>query len=754
MALQNIRTSSAPGKDGITNSMLRNLDDQSIAQITDYFNKCWKEGTLPQSWRHAKIVFIPKPNKPLTISNLRPISLTSCLGKLLEHVALNRLTQHMHDHNLYPHSMVGFRPCLSAQDAMLQLTHGILDPLIPAHTKAVLALDLTKAFDRVEHRAIMAALSPLNVGVRMYAYIQAFLSGRTAEVHMGPHASPPYTLSGVGTPQGSVLSPFLFNATLIPLARALHNIPHLHHTLYADDITLWTTHGSDGNIEETLQTAANITQQHAQSIGLSCSPEKSELLLIRPSPRTLPTAPITVTLDGRPIPEVDTIRILGLHIQNNGRNTFTIRKLKRVTDALSHLVRRVSGKHYGMKEHDLRRLIHAFILSRFLFTIPYLRLRQEEIATLDAMLRKAYKVALHLPPNTQTTKLLQLGLHNTTHELTEAHRRAQYTRLAQTFTGRYILNTLNIHIPAADPTLLPIPRPIHTQIIVKPLPRNTHVTYHSARRKARAKALHKYYGSEEDAVWVDAACTGDDAAVAVVDRTLQPIATLHLPPASTPESSEEAAIALALAHTDARYVLSDSKTAILNFARGRVHESAFRILSSPTKNPARHVELIWVPAHSGNPGNEAANDHARGLINRAAAESESGSSRERMHSFNEMTQSYRAERQLYPPPHRSLKNFHQILWRRLQTRTLPSPYFLSRIYPGAYAPSCAQCTHPHATLTHILMECPADPPPRGPEPLTTWEEWETLLRSTDPAKQKIATDRAAHVMELHELMNA
>lgn len=67
--------------------------------------------------------------------------------------------------------MVGFRPRLSAQDAMLQLTHDILDPLIPAHTKAVLALDLTKAFDRVEHRAIMAALSPLNVGVRMYAYI-------------------------------------------------------------------------------------------------------------------------------------------------------------------------------------------------------------------------------------------------------------------------------------------------------------------------------------------------------------------------------------------------------------------------------------------------------------------------------------------------------------------------------------------------------------------------------------------------------
>ncbi|KAH7963659.1 hypothetical protein HPB52_022327 [Rhipicephalus sanguineus] len=56
--------------------------------------------------------------------------------------------------------MVDFRPRLATQDAMLQLTHDILASLIPAHTKAVLALDLTKAFDRVEHRAIMATLSP------------------------------------------------------------------------------------------------------------------------------------------------------------------------------------------------------------------------------------------------------------------------------------------------------------------------------------------------------------------------------------------------------------------------------------------------------------------------------------------------------------------------------------------------------------------------------------------------------------------
>lgn len=58
---------------------------------------------------------------------------------------------------------------------------------------------------------------------------------------------------------------------------------------------------------------------------------------------------------------------------------------------------------------------------------------------------------------------------------------------------------------------------------------------------------------------------------------------------------------------------------------------------------------------------------------------------------------------------------------------------------------------PDQELRALCVE--ADPPARGPELLATWEEWETLLRTTDPVRQKIAADWAAHVMELHELTN-
>ncbi|XP_070377130.1 uncharacterized protein [Dermacentor albipictus] len=91
VALHELNTRSAAGADLLTNKMLRNLDDASIEALTDYFNECWHSGKLPREWKTARTILIPKPGNPLDIGNLRPISLTSCVGKVLEHVVANRL---------------------------------------------------------------------------------------------------------------------------------------------------------------------------------------------------------------------------------------------------------------------------------------------------------------------------------------------------------------------------------------------------------------------------------------------------------------------------------------------------------------------------------------------------------------------------------------------------------------------------------------------------------------------------------------
>ncbi|KAG0432447.1 hypothetical protein HPB47_020835 [Ixodes persulcatus] len=70
------------------------------------------------------------------------------------------------------------------------------------------------------------------------------------------------------------------------------------------------------------------------------------------------------------------------------------------------------------------------------YALLYLQLYNAEKLKIEGLIRQAYKAALGLPTNTSTDKLLQLGLHNTLDEVTEAHRRMQELRLARTNAAR------------------------------------------------------------------------------------------------------------------------------------------------------------------------------------------------------------------------------------------------------------------------------------------------------------------------------
>lgn len=747
-AISQLKTTSAAGPDGVTNKMLRNLDLTSVMALTDLINKYWQDGEIPQEWKHARIIFIPKPGKKLITENLRPISLTSCLGKLMEHVVLNRLQGYEEDNNLLPPSMLGFRAHLSTQDVMLQLSEEVIPK--SSNTRAILGLDLNKAFDNVSHEAILTNLSRLNPGSRTFNYVRSFLDERTAEISIGGTISDPFRMGCRGTPQGSVLSPFLFNLALVELPKQLEAIPNLRHTLYADDITLWITTGNDGEIEETLQRAVDTIEAYVKAVGLECSHPKSELLIKRDIPRGQKSSPspanINVHVQGKVIKQVTSIRILGMIIQENRNNTQVIEKLNVSVHQTIRLIRRIANRRRGVKENDLCRLVQAFVISRMTYALPYLQLYNAEKLKIEGLIRQAYKAALGLPINTSTNKLLQLGLHNTLDELTEAHRRMQELRLARTNAGRAVLRRLGINAAPLNAGTRKIPSNVRKTITVKPLPKNMHPAHHEGRRRARAQALAKKFEGRTDVVYVDAAAyvTPKKAyAIAAVTEEGQLVANATVPTNSS-EIAEEAAIALALTNSQARVIVSDSKAAIGNFAKGRISPISFGILKNYPKN-RQDVELVWVPAHTSNPGNEAAHDKARGSIGRAVDDnSDVGLTGDGLNTYHEITQHYRLERLTFPPPHKNLTKEQELLWRQLQTKTLPNPAVLSHAYPDRFKPDCSKCGG-KATVDHIFWDCPADPPPLSLQRLAHPGPWENLLLSSDLETQIQAVTRAQEV---------
>ncbi|XP_072145083.1 putative nicotine oxidoreductase [Dermacentor andersoni] len=173
----------------------------------------------------------------------------------MEHAVLARLTNDLEDRDMLPHTMLWFRRGLSTQDAMFQLKHHIVDN--PTQSiKSILALDLKKALDNVKHAAILESIRTLGQGERMYDYIPDFLTGRRARIAIGGLEPQDIGIGCTGTPQGSMISPMLFNLVLLGLSRKLAQIEGLHHSFSADDITLWVFKKNDSD-EQSLQAAVD-----------------------------------------------------------------------------------------------------------------------------------------------------------------------------------------------------------------------------------------------------------------------------------------------------------------------------------------------------------------------------------------------------------------------------------------------------------------------------------------------------------------
>ncbi|KAG0412466.1 hypothetical protein HPB47_010386 [Ixodes persulcatus] len=461
-ALDSLKRNASPGEDQITYQLLRNLDDTQLQQLLNYFNSAWQTGDIPAEWKHAIVTMIPKPNKTSEVKKLRPISLTSCTGKLLEKIVLTRLEWHLEHVKALPFTLFGYRKNISTQDCLLRIYNDLLQDKSTTQLRLLLSLDIYKAFDNVSHESILSTLRETQCGPRMYNYIRNFPSNRTATFKIPGHISIPFQLHQ-GVPQGSILSPTLFNLAMSKLPAKLDTIPHLKFSIYADDVTLWTNTGSPGQQEETLQHACDTDARYAISLGLACSPSdtpgyKSELLVISNCKNNPERQLVTVHLDGTPIPQRPQIKLLGLTIQNNDARDITISTLSKQINQITHILGRVSRHHRGLKESDMRRAIEALIYSLVLYHIPYTPLTNRQLKHLQAQLRKPTRLALGVPQYVPLEHLQQMDPFNTLEERVDLHRLGQQQRLTTSLQGRYILNSLGydtLHLPPIETTTPP-----------------------------------------------------------------------------------------------------------------------------------------------------------------------------------------------------------------------------------------------------------------------------------------------------------
>jgi len=166
-------------------------------------------GVIPREFKQTKIIAILKPEKPAdNPSSYRPIALLSVCYKLLERLLYNRIQPLIEDH--LPTEQGGFRKQRSCCDQVLALTTHIEVGFQNRLKTGVAFLDLSAAYDTVWKDGLIHKLYNTIPNGNVVKLIEGMLSNRKFRVFVGERNSK-FRILNDGLPQGSVLSPLLFN---------------------------------------------------------------------------------------------------------------------------------------------------------------------------------------------------------------------------------------------------------------------------------------------------------------------------------------------------------------------------------------------------------------------------------------------------------------------------------------------------------------------------------------------------------------
>ena len=303
--LSQINIYKAPGPDGLPNWVLRDFCTHLAGPVCAIFNASVREGFVPARWKEANVIPVPKVNPPRSIeSDLRPISLTATLGKLLESFVgswiLERVSNELDDRQY------GALKSRSTTHALVDMLHQWHSAVDRGQSVRTVFVDFAKAFDHVDHNVLVAKLTALGLPDIILRWMYSFLSHRRQRVKISDIVSEWLEMSA-GMPQGSYLGPLTF-VILIDSLR-LECTTHK----YVDDTTV-TEILNKADIS-CMQTYFDELVQQSTEANMNVNVRKTKEMLIGTA--ILKDPPLPVTLSGVPIERVVTFKVLGVHVASD-----------------------------------------------------------------------------------------------------------------------------------------------------------------------------------------------------------------------------------------------------------------------------------------------------------------------------------------------------------------------------------------------------------------------------------------------------
>ena len=368
-------------------------------------------GVFPASLKKCVIYpIIKKKNADReNLSNYRPITNVPFLSKILEQIAVIQTLNFLTSKGLLAKFQSAYRRFHSTETALLRVFNDILIS-IDRHQEVVLVLlDLSAAFDTIDHSALLARLRH-RYGITGTAllWFESYLSNRTQRVVIKDTPSSDKRLS-YGIPQGSVMGPFLFSLFFAPLEDVIlaHGFKPM---MYADDTQLYVSISSVKDRRAALSRLEECVQDiliWCATNGLACNPEKTEILHLSSRFTTRQIIP-GITVGGHFIEPSSAARDLGVTVDSHLQMS---KHINNVCKSAFLSIRNISRIRRNLDRESCEKLVHAFVTSKLdscnslLIGLP-----EAEIAKLQRVQNSAARLITGTKKANHITPVLQ-GLH-------------------------------------------------------------------------------------------------------------------------------------------------------------------------------------------------------------------------------------------------------------------------------------------------------------------------------------------------------
>ncbi|KAF7237117.1 putative RNA-directed DNA polymerase from transposon BS [Varanus komodoensis] len=203
----------------------------------------------------------------------------------------------------------GFRPGYSTESALVTLYDDLCKEKDRGSASLLVLLDLSAAFNTINHGILLDRLAGLGVGGTALQWFRSYLNGRFQKVVLGDHVSASWQLCH-GVPQGSILSPLLFNIYMKPLGEVIRRCGLRNHQ-YADDTQLYLSFSTNpGEAVAVLNRCLAEVMGWMRANKLKLNPDKTEVLLVGGS--GFGEGGFDLVLNGATLPLRDKVRSLGV----------------------------------------------------------------------------------------------------------------------------------------------------------------------------------------------------------------------------------------------------------------------------------------------------------------------------------------------------------------------------------------------------------------------------------------------------------